>query len=230
MAALIRGSAERASAALIFSWLALSAGYTVEAIPDRSEFGSAGHVAAGFFVLFVASWVCEGKWRELGLGLDLRAKCVRRSLAFIVGVVGAFVLTELGLCWAGVISREAIGEPRGALIEALVFQLVVVSVEEELLWRGLLQSRVDELFVRRVQVAGASLGLGALVSFLLFGLTHMVRLDLQPLALSFHPSGAFLFGALYVYLRGLTGSIWPSVALHGLWNGHNVVVKALVWL
>lgn len=58
-----------------------------------------------------------------------------------------------------------------------------------------------------------------LVSALLFALVHLIRLDLETLCLefSFQPYRITVF--LYGYLRAYTGSVWPCIALHGLWNG-----------
>jgi uncharacterized protein len=225
--ALSSGAPKRAGVAAATTCAFVAAAMTVESLPDRSTFGIAGHACALLFAVVAIAWVGEGRWRDFGLGLDLRDLATARSLVVIVALVLLLFAGELGLLLARVMSPSSLGAPRGSLLESAIFQFVVVAIEEELVWRGFVQTTVDELLPRTRRVLGAQLGWGAVVSTVLFSLQHMVDLRLDHPSVSFHMHGAFLNAILFAYLRGLTRSVWPGVVLHGLWNGHNAVVRAI---
>ncbi len=77
---------------------------------------------------------------------------------------------------------------------------VVTPIEEEILFRGIVQNDLERLF-------GVRMGLA--LQAVVFGTVH-----LAPLAYFTHT----LFGLLLGFLRLRTRSLWPGVVVHGLWN------------
>jgi hypothetical protein len=233
LAMAVKAGTRAAASSAAFTWLFLSSVSALEAMPDKSRFGSASHVASALLALAVIARVLTARgraidWRQWGLVFDLHHRRTRRSLAVIVAVIGAFVAVELTLFATDKVTAAQVGEPQAPLLEALLYQLVVVAVAEELAFRGVLQGAIDRLAPGGVRILGAGLGWGALVSLATFSLGHMLRVQLEPLQVSFAFHGALFNAAVFVWLRAYTGSIWPAVALHGLWNGHNVIVKEIV--
>jgi uncharacterized protein len=101
--------------------------------------------------------------------------------------------------------------PQGFLAIALT-HFIVVAIPEEFFYRGYLMGRLDDIFTRRVRIAGVDAGVGWLLQAVLFALGHFV-VDFQPARLAvFFP--ALVFG----WLRLRTGSIAPAVIYHGCAN------------
>lgn len=201
------------------SFLFLGGTFAISSLPDRSHFGVAGHVAAALFAVVACAWIADGDLQRFGLQLDLREPRTRRALAWVGGVLVGLFAVSAALLAAKLMPRTWWQPPGTDVLETLVFQFVIVAVAEELAWRGFLQSYIDRLVPGRIQLAGAELGWGVLVSSLLFALVHMTRLELDPLRLGFSFQPYRIDAFLYGYLRAYTGSVWPCVALHGLWNG-----------
>lgn len=95
----------------------------------------------------------------------------------------------------------------------LLGQLLVVALPEEALFRGYFQTRLGELFPRRVRILGADVSPPALLcQALLFALLHFA-VGLSPARLSvFFP--ALLFG----WLRDLRHGIGAAIFFHALSN------------
>ena len=95
---------------------------------------------------------------------------------------------------------------------AVLVQVLVVALPEELFYRGWLQTSLGRLAPGRgVTVLGARLGHGFLATQALVALGHLVTL--QPWRL-----GTFFPGLLFGWLRERTGSIVAPVAAHALSN------------
>jgi membrane protease YdiL (CAAX protease family) len=91
-------------------------------------------------------------------------------------------------------------------------QLLLVALPEEAFYRGYLQSRIDEAFTKRVNVLGATLGPGLLISSLVFAVGHYVTVPVPARFAVFFPS--LLFG----WLRARTGGIGAPLAFHAACN------------
>ena len=205
--------------------LALATACTLDSLPDRSHYGVAGHGAVIFFALLAVLWLRGEDRARYGLRLDLRDRRTRRSLVVLVAIFGALFTVMAVLLRKGVIGSP--GKPDAPMLETLIFQFVLVAVGEELVWRGFVQSYVDDVLPGRRRVLGAELGWGAAVSALLFALTHMLKVQLHPFTVSFDFQPYRVDVLVMVYLRAYTGSVWPAVAYHGLWNGLGNLLRYL---
>lgn len=94
--------------------------------------------------------------------------------------------------------------------EVWLYQATLPGLVEEIAFRGLLLALADRALPPERSVAGAPLGVGALVVTLVFWALHGVSLGT---ALGVLPAAL-----LYVWLRARSGSlVWPLLA-HNLWN------------
>lgn len=100
--------------------------------------------------------------------------------------------------------------PRG-LIQWSIFQVLLVALPEEFLYRGYLQSLLNKVYGRPHFFLGARWGMGLLISDGLFALGH-VLFDLNPLRFN-----VFFPGLVFGWQRERGGLLGP-VLFHALCN------------
>ncbi len=186
-------------------------------LPDRrlrargegwEEYG-AGFLAAGG--ARHAGELLRGAWQ----GLLACALCFPLFVAAFVGFTELLPRLPAGL--ASIISPY-LGSPAfsfrlpESFALALVLQLLVVALPEELFYRGWLQTAWARLApARGVTVLGARLGHGFFATQALFAAGHLV--SGQPWRLA-----TFFPGLLFGWLRARTGSVVAPVVAHALSN------------
>ena len=104
------------------------------------------------------------------------------------------------------------GDRAGGLLTLLVATACVVPLVEELLVRG-------ALFGGLVRSSSRTVAIG--VTALCFVVLHLMQWRNAPMLL--------LTGAVLGFLRGLTGSILPSLAMHAAFNATTVLALGLGW-
>jgi len=105
-----------------------------------------------------------------------------------------------------------------SLLDLALGHLLVVALPEEAFFRGYLQSALDRRSAPKLELWGARLGPGLLVTSVLFALGHFLSIpDAGRLAV-FFPS--LLFG----WLRARTGGIGAAVVCHALCNLYVIVL------
>ncbi len=103
--------------------------------------------------------------------------------------------------------------------ETMAFEATLPGLSEELIYRGLLLA----LFTRLYPVEKSRLGFlnrPLVLVALLFALGHGVKLD-EGMHLTFNPQSlcmTFGLGCVFGWLRQRSGSVWPAVVFHNLWN------------
>ncbi len=202
------------AAALVFVNVALlTNGYGL--FPDllpASDWNWQGKILALAGTLAIASLPWFG-WKRSGLTLVQSAG----SLKSCVPVAVLYCLFFL------VVALAFPSEP--ASTETVAFQLTMPSLEEEAFYRGILLLALYEAFTRSADRFGVEWRWGALVSCLLFGLTHAFA----------YSDGAFAFDPIYmaltaipsflaVWMRLRTGSILLPVLLHSFGNSISLFV------
>jgi CAAX protease family protein len=194
------------------------------ALPER------WHTTAVGFVFLAATWALvwrkdDDAVRRAGLALGgvvipgkLHAPELMRDAARALGwALGLGVIVAVPfyfgwkLWWAPKLHFSLMLDPRTTRDEVLG-QLVVIALPEEAFYRGYLQSRLDEVWPRRVMVLGAPLGIGWLVASAIFALGHIATVHLPARLAVFFP--ALLFG----WLRARTKGIGASVLFHWVCN------------
>ncbi len=105
--------------------------------------------------------------------------------------------------------------------ETLLFELTMPGIAEELVFRGVFQSLLNEAFGQPWRLGRASLGWGTLLTAALFVVGHgalfdqHLRLQTSMFAMMFAIPPAVLLG----WLRERTGSVWPGILVHNLVDG-----------
>lgn len=109
--------------------------------------------------------------------------------------------------------------------EDVAFQLTMPGLEEELFYRGILLFALDQAFRGRKRFLGVDWGWGAILSCVLFGMTHAFG----------YSDGAFFFDPVImaltaipsfiaIWLRLRTGSLVLPVLLHNFGNVLSLVL------
>lgn len=99
-----------------------------------------------------------------------------------------------------------------AFVVAVLSQILVVAIPEEVFFRGYLMSRLEERWPSRWRLWGATVGWPWFVSSLLFAVGHFL-VDLQPGRLA-----VFLPGLAFGWMRSRSGSVAPGAVFHALCN------------
>jgi hypothetical protein len=152
-------------------------------------------VAAGF-ILGVVMW--QG-WRDVGLdrGTDARGwRLTWLPMIYILG--GLAVATFLGL-------------PPATVLMLILLNTLLVGYSEELMFRGVLLQAFRH---------ATSIWLAVLLTSAVFGAVHSLNVfvtgDLRVALIQ--SSAAFLSGLVFIALRLRTGSLWPPIIVHALWD------------
>jgi membrane protease YdiL (CAAX protease family) len=155
------------------------------------------------------------------MGLSLRQKS--GTLRAVVRVVLPSLLLTAALVWF-------MSSPERVTKETLWFQGSLPPLAEELAYRGVILGLLDRIFRGRISIAGVSMGWGALISTLVFGIGHGFGVDSH---LTIHITiSAMIFpgiiGAFLVWLRYRTGSLFLPIVAHSAVNELNYIVSALM--
>tara|TARA_R110002033_G_scaffold5739_7_gene24129 strand:- start:1107 stop:1823 length:717 start_codon:yes stop_codon:yes gene_type:complete len=171
-----------------------------------SEWNWQGKIFALVGTLIVASLPGFG-WQRSGLTL----KQAKGSLRICVPITIAYCLFFVAIALA--FPNES------ASTETVAFQLTMPSFEEEPFYRGILLLALYEAYAGRIRKFNVEWGWGAILSCLLFGLTHAFG----------YSDGSFTFDPIYmaltvipsflaVWIRLRTGSLLLPVLMHSAGN------------
>lgn len=146
-------------------------------------------------------------WRRIGLTAAQAPGSLRAALPVAAFYCAFFV------AMAAVFPNEP---PTG---EAIAFQLTMPGLEEEIFYRGLLLFALDRAFTGRLRFLGVDWGWGALLSCLLFGMTHAFgysggAFSLDPLIMALTAVPSLI--AVWVRLR--TWSLLIPILMHNFGN------------
>ena len=110
----------------------------------------------------------------------------------------------------------------GKLVAKLVYTFIFVALGEEILFRGYIQSRVNEAFGRPYVFFGVNWGWGVIIGSLLFGIWHILN-PFNPFIGQFDLMWqwglwTFFLGLILGFIREKTGSVFGPAILHGVIN------------
>ncbi len=152
-------------------------------------------------------------WRRVGLTLAQAPGSLRAALPVLALYCGFFV----------VIALVFPGDPASG--EDVAFQLTLPGLEEEPFYRGILLFALDRAFAGRVRFLGVDWGWGAVLSCVLFGMTHAFgfsngAFSLDPMIMALTALPAFIG----VWLRLRTGSLLLPVVMHNFGNSFSMLI------
>jgi len=153
-------------------------------------------VAAAAFVLAVVAWQ---RWRDIGLHQLPTARSLLLAwlpALYIVGGLG--VAAHLGL-------------PPAKVVLWVLLNTFLVGLSEELMFRGVLLHALRHTVSIWPAVALTTLAFGAIHSLNVF-----ITGDLRGAVIQ--STAAALSGLFFIALRLRTGSLWPCIVVHGLWD------------
>ena len=183
-------------------------------LPDfiGGEWNWLGKGLALVITLAVASHPAFG-WKRSGLTLAQDRKGLPSALIVSALLVGLFTWLALS------------GDEGPASRETQAFQLTMPGLEEEAFYRGVFLLALNEALRGRVRALGIAWGWGALISSIIFGMTH--AFGFEDGAFSFDLMAFLMTGVpalILVWLRERTGSLLLPILLHNFGNaiGHFV--------
>ncbi|EPX86303.1 putative metal-dependent membrane protease [Rubellimicrobium thermophilum DSM 16684] len=185
---------------LLLAWMSVGDGFGRMPLPGE---GAAEWLVEGMTprllaaCLLLAGAAALLRWRGLGLGLPRRE--------------GLIALWPAAIYIAALALMAAAAPVPAGLAAALLWPTLLIALSEEGMFRGFLYAALRDRF--------PVLKAGIIVS-VLFGAVHVLNVQITG-----NLPGALLqslnAGMLGLYLLGLrlrSGSIWPSVVVHWLWN------------
>lgn len=150
-------------------------------------------------IVFLAVAIALFGWRDLGLNRPLSA----RSL-LLLWFPGLYILVFLA-------ALAVVGLPSLAATLAILINAILAGISEELACRGVLfqglRSRVS--LWPAILVSTALFAAGHLVNGFVFG--SFLLAGVQAIA-------AFMTGIAFMAIRIRTGSLYPGMVLHGVWD------------
>jgi uncharacterized protein len=129
------------------------------------------------------------------------------------------VICLIAITGASIFSSTALP----SLIFEFVLLFVFVGPVEELIFRGYMQSRLNDSFGRPYRFFGINLGAGIVITSLLFGMWHVFQYPFNPFAGNyslalFSGFGAFFMGLTLGVIREKAGSIVAPAILHSTFD------------
>jgi len=171
-------------------------------------------IVAGLFLYIPLGIMYYARRRpaEHGIALHRFGYSVTVALSVSVTILPAFVLLY------SVYQQRFLHQPlRWGLDQGwyltLVFQLLCVAFPEEVFYRGYMQSRLNQVYGKRICLGGAQCGFGLLYTAVLFALGHYLIVFQLPSLATFIP------GLAFGWLREKTGGIVAPTIFHALCNG-----------
>ena len=130
------------------------------------------------------------------------------------------MITTLLLLFVPVIVALAMRRLSLLIVSTVIWQFVFSGFGEEFVWRGYVQSRLNQAFGRPMSLFGIQFGVGLIIVSLLFGLFHAFNTYDPALGFSSLSWGWALYasvaGLLFGMLREKTGTLVSPGLAHGL--------------
>lgn len=166
-------------------------------------------------VYVIALYPKKLSWSELGIksfSVKEWKHILLSSILLLVGATIIVILTSfIGNSWEN--SKTAAIQQNVTFLTALiafVSAAVISPIYEEIFYRGFLYRWLRT----RIGFTGA-----LIISSLIFTIVHIPTYNVMPVN--------FFSGVIFALAYERTGSIWPSVVIHGLTNG--VMVLLTIW-
>jgi len=137
--------------------------------------------------------------------------------------IAAAIVFGVPLAWALTIlvnhlsSDPPSSEPSFGPWMTFLYFVVGAAIQEEIIFRGLLQTTLARQYPATLSFFGTSLSYAAIIVALLFGLIH---LKINPIT----ASAAFVLGLFSGELRHRSGSLLPAILVHAVFNAFAAIL------
>ena len=186
------------------------------------------HLLMVFFSFLIMLVHGPGKLTDFGLK-SCEAGAFRAPLLWAL-VGGVFLQLILYLTFPSFLGKPIGPSADYSLAQTVLFVWLLASFAEEFLFRGLIQGILSPLERWQVSLGPISLSIPVIVAALLFGLVHLglltMKVDFKYVLVI--TAGAFFVGLLTGYFREKTGSLWPAVVMHVLFNMTGSAVESVL--
>lgn len=188
-----------------------------DAVPDliAGRYNAEGKLASFIFLLGAGLLIFRGDAKAIGLTLSQSGPAPIPGITVAAGTALATVAL-MYLYFPGV-KTEPVAD--------MVYQMTLPSLDEELLYRGVMLVMLERAFAPALSKLWNRAGLAALITTAMFYLTH---------AMTVSPDGSIMIvwgeilplitAMLWVYVRIATGSLLLPILLHSLFNGVGYVL------
>ena len=171
---------------------------------DYRNFPGGAVVACGDVIgIALMLWVLNHQ-QEAKAMASVRSNVITIILLFLFPIVLALVMGDLSLL----------------IVSTVFWQFFFSGFGEEIVWRGYVQSRLNQAFGRPMHLFGVQFGVGLIVASILFGLLHAFNTYDPDIGFASLSWGWALFttfsGLLFGILREKTGSLLAPGIAHGL--------------
>ena len=206
------------------AWLANSSTPVLGGLIDSASFAQKNFVMKSFMLLFTLA-VMWGIHQKTGLSFGFtKGDHLNYSRftkhAVLLAIAGLFTLIIFNIINMVITRTPPVGFPDEKLLSRILFIWIWSSVVEEILVRGLFQSWLGDLRRTVFRFRKADISLAVLLSGLVFAAMHLSLL-FQGMSAMF-VAGIFvhtlLLGLLAGYLREKTGSLYPAIYVHIIFN------------
>ena len=193
------------------------------------EIGMKGYLVA--FIPYVFGWLIApdlgldplrlgGVWIAFSEAIALALMLWMMSRQKAVGSARKNVtIASLCLCLP-IVMALAMGELNTVIVSTVLWQLVFSGFGEELLWRGYVQSRLNQALGRPWRLFGIQFGAGLIIASALFGVQHALNTYKPALGLASLSWGwglsTFVGGLMFGAIREKTGTLLAPGIAHGL--------------
>ncbi|MFT3876509.1 MAG: type II CAAX endopeptidase family protein [Propioniciclava sp.] len=146
--------------------------------------------------------------------LPLTGVVIRKIRPSTAGSLAAPQVAIAAAVLAGGVVASALTADSFPLLSRILIALLVVGPGEELLFRGIMQTRLDQAFGRPWRIFGTDLGWGWALASVIFGLAHYLSASAP-----FQGGWALwtaVSGLLFGYVRAKGGSFVASGLVHGV--------------
>ncbi len=150
-------------------------------------------------------------------GIPIRMPTAREFGYVVAGVLGALVVAQgisvlgsvLGIQMGGRADMGLMTETPTVMLALTVLAIVVIGPSEELLFRGVIQRRLDRVFSPAVAI---------FLTSLLFLIPHAIGYTGSPLGIALLALVPFCLSLLLGYVYERTGNLLVSILIHGCYD------------
>ncbi len=169
-----------------------------------------GKLFSLLYALLIIFWL---KRNNLGFDFGLTLKQRKGSIKPVLYVVFIISIIEILVVYFFYGSYNS-------TIENNLFQSTIPGISEEIIYRGFYLGLLNQIFTRRLRIFSAKMGYAAVVTSIMFALSHGIRID-HSLSIVFNYQVMlipFIFGIVWVWIREKTGSVLIPIIFHNFSN------------